>query len=151
MTQIESELIRLQDALRNPRAVASAELLVEELAARAFENVYRWDPDRLAAIRQQTDELKIIVTANESRKRADFVAKWIDTGTHHHSRNKEWGTGVAEKARSVLEKASWQVRAPHVTREGVTIEASIAVEDLVKAIPANASAIEKVEQALVRQ
>jgi hypothetical protein len=49
ISEIQNELVRLYDAIEDPTSVRSAELLAEEIAARATGNRYEWDGERLEA------------------------------------------------------------------------------------------------------
>lgn len=151
ITQIESELTRLGEAMATPVDVQAAELLAEEVAARAFPDTYRWDPDTLSAVHQLTDEAKILVTGNESAHEVELTATWTDNGTHHFAETRRWGLDAIAKARAALEKTGWVVRVQHVANTGITLKADIPVEELAPILSAAAGAVGKVNEAFIRQ
>jgi hypothetical protein len=121
------------------------------MAARAFHDSYTWNPDRLAAIHQVTDEAKVVLEGNESAREVQLTATWIETGTHHLGGTKRWCQDAANAAKASLEKSGWSVRIPRVNKDGLTVEAAIAVEKLAETISAAATAVVKVNEALIRK
>ena len=136
ISQIEGELVRLNEAYLDPSSVVSAELLAEELAARCpYE--YRWDDDRLMAIIELNSGLQVQISGNESLAKIVINSSWSSKGLHERKRVEKWMDSAVERCVSKLKGAGWKMRVRNVQRsQSVVIDAtlgiSIAASDLTK-------------------
>ncbi|MBX3413589.1 MAG: protein kinase [Pirellulales bacterium] len=146
VARIEDELVRLRDAATAPERVASAELLAEEIAARAFPNRYSWNSDRLQA---QCDmaSIKLVVEANEDLQQVICTFQWLKTGGEHHQNVKKWLPRAKDRALAALRVAGWEVRGTINTGQ-ISGEGRIGVSKLRGNVEKSAAAVAEVFQAL---
>jgi serine/threonine protein kinase len=145
MAGIQSELTRLCEALREPVGVRSAELLAEELASRAF-GEYKWDPDRIAAVRD-TSGFKVRIVGDESALEVIFEFEWLSTDNSQYDAIRKWLPRARENTEAILRKSGWK---PHVTMNTGQLRgrATISVDELRVNIAKHGVAIEEVMGAL---
>ena len=110
MSQILWELERLREALTKPQTVESAELLAEELAARSFDQPYKWSSDEFAARIDLPTGLSVAIRGDERRKVVEARVEWMRTDpSSHYSKVTKWLPRASEQAYSILSKARWKV------------------------------------------
>jgi hypothetical protein len=137
VTQIVSELERLHDAQLG-RAVDSAELLAEELAARCRYS-YEWNADRLEATLDSLPGLDVKLTAAETRNQVDLSIYWAH-GHSGHRKLRRWIPDALNKAASALRRA-WSVQIKEHKSSALTLTASVSVPQLFKRLDAPAEAL----------
>lgn len=106
VANIENELIWLEEAISNSSSVISAELLAEELAARALDNQYEWDRNSLMATHDIAN-VQLRVMGDEKQQRIRFEFAWLQQSQFHHQDVKRWLPKAQEKIISVFKKAGW--------------------------------------------
>lgn len=109
-TQIESEFGRLVATLRNPEEVDSAELLSEEIAARAVPGEYEWDENALAAGIELPSRVRISVTAKEASNQVELRIGWVSAGDEDRRGLEKYVRQSIDKAVSVLREGGWVVQ-----------------------------------------
>lgn len=151
MVEIENELLRLRKAFTDPQKMESAELLAEEVAARAFSTIYEWDSDQLAAVRKVTEDTKILVRGYETARCVSLEASWVQTGKHHRGDTKTWTNETGAKAATLLNRAGWSIRSNRQSANELRAEAEIPVEVLRERLRDAAEAVSRVSDALIRR
>jgi len=111
MTRIHGELVRLSNALRGTSHVDSAELIAEEIAARAdsLAGSYKWTDDALTAEIEIKSGYTIRIVGNESDKKVQLAMSWMHTGDHQFDSVRKYIKPAAEKAASALRRGGWHV------------------------------------------
>ena len=132
MSQIKDEVERLNAAFLDPTAVASAELLAEEMAARSRRE-YEWDDDRGTATIDLASGLVIRIAGDESGRVVAVNFNWSSTGEHDRKRVGKWMTGATERCVAALKRAGWRVKTKSVRRpQSIVLEATLSVSDAAK-------------------
>ncbi len=138
MTQIVSELLRLQDAMNNPNDVRSAELLAEELGARAFSSAYRWDRANLKAVGELPFEFSI--QGSETLRQLQAKVNWVHTGTESFKKIGKWLPEASQRIAAAFRRSDWDVKVSsanlqlEVVATIQTVNASMRFQDSVNSI-----------------
>jgi hypothetical protein len=148
MSQIKGELERIRAAFINPRNVVSAEMLAEELACRAMDRRYEWDPDRISAHFDSPTGLAAEVVGNETDGRVEIKIEWKRKNPAHHSTVTKWIPKAAEQAYAILRKAGWSVKGGTTVGYTVGVEASIRVHDVAQRVGEHSRIIAEVMKVL---
>ncbi len=146
MPQIESELLRLLEAIRDPQSVQSAELVAEELAANcAFMEGYSWNEDDTAAVKETASSLRLVVSGNESDRAVKVHLTWGQPGVHGRGENVgKWIPQKTERAVEILAKGGWEVAEVGHKWARTEVEATIPVKRVVESL---AQAIDTLDRA----
>ena len=108
MTQIISEVDRLMLCLKNPGLIRSAEIVAEELAARAFSNKYRWLRESLCAD-ISIGGIQVTICGSESAREITIVVTWTHTGSSSFKSVSQWLPDAADKIASRFRRIDWKV------------------------------------------
>ena len=131
LTQIESELGRLLQAVLSPASVRSAELLAEEVAARcSFTKEYEWNADSLSAIKDQPSGLRLEVQGDETRRRLIVSMNSGDPGVQAKKLGK-WIKPALGNARAILQSHGWKIEEDHLKYTHLVLSASLPSERVV--------------------
>lgn len=148
MTQINGELSRLISAFKYPENVVSAELIAEELAARAMQR-YEWIPDELAARSTFPTGLQLLLNGDESTQKVELWVKWLHDSKNPHSKVKKWVPAANDKAKSVLRQAGWSVtESTNTSSYEVAIVAEASSRLIAKSLESYATSLEDVIRCL---
>ena len=148
MTQIQSELQRLQEAILDPQAPKSAELVAEEIAARCrFSEGYEWDANMLAAVKQQASEVEFEIRGDESSSRVVASIRWGKPGVQGKRHLGKWIEPSMKSAREILLRSGWQVEESSSRYAHIQVVASLekhrALQDIVGTVDSLDSALDK--------
>jgi eukaryotic-like serine/threonine-protein kinase len=130
MSQINNELARLREALLEPSAVVSAELLAEEIVSRcpSLEG-YDWDDDRWIASRVLPSGVEASVRADESSRVVWLHLDWRDRGSQDWKSINRWIPSAIDIARGALERGGWQEVQSDRTAGTMSMRAVIRAEE----------------------
>lgn len=149
--QIEDELLRLRQALSAPESVRSAELLAEELVARAFPgDPYHWSQDGATATRRVVRQVTLSVSGSEALSTVELRAHWTQTGDFQRGTTGQWASDSTAKIRNLLLKESWNIEDSKSSQGELFIHARIDVETVATRIPAASTVLRRVSEALSR-
>lgn len=151
VSQLEAELLRLKSALENAEGVDSAELLAEELMARAFQGQYEWDSDKFAAVRRVVNEIQLVVSGDESARQVRMFVSWTQTGEFHLGKTSKWAQETGGKIAELLRRDGWVISEDRRGREGIVIVAAMDVQELAARIADCARTLSKVNSSLIRK
>jgi hypothetical protein len=126
LNQINTELERLSSALERPELVAAADLLAEEIAARAeYASDYVWNEDEVAARLHRPSGLKIAVGGDETRQRVTLRLEWSTVGLQDRKLTEQWLPEATKVAAAALGKANWVVTLHDVRSQQLQIVAEV--------------------------
>jgi hypothetical protein len=129
MSQMETELKRLQDAVEWPMRVRSAELLAEELAARStIMEGYEWDENWCRATVALPGGIGLSIRGDDPRGRVRLTLSRLETGVEEWKRRGKFVVPAAKVAVDKLQSARWKVAPPQIDRETVHVEADVDVD-----------------------
>lgn len=129
MAQIRGELDRMLEALQHPGDVVSAELLAEEVVARAdLSYPYRWDSDRVQASVELLSGIEIDVRGDEVNRRVDLTVGWTSTGNQDRSRLYKWVPRATSEAAGALRRAGWNVEVSKSSAQATHLSGRVPVE-----------------------
>lgn len=131
VSQIESELLRLQEAFTTPKAVRSAELWAEELAARTNDHVYEWDNDKNCATIRVPSNLVVSVQGNESKREVVVGSRWMADGSSKHAKVTKWIKESASQVYGILNPAGWLVSTNQASSGTLDVTATITVDRII--------------------
>ena len=148
MTQIQSELQRLQEAVLDPQAPKSAELVAEEIAARCrFSEGYEWDANMLAAVKQQASEVEFEIRGDESSSRVVASIGWGKPGVQGRRHLGKWIEPSMNSAREILLRSGWQIEESSSRYAHIQVVASLeknrALQDIVGTVDSLDSALDQ--------
>jgi serine/threonine protein kinase len=124
LSQIQTELDRLNHAVRVPDSVDDTELLVEELAARipAMQG-YTWSDDDLTASKALPTGLSFALRADLQRDQIDLRVEWNSRGVEERSSILKYLGPATNKTRDQLRSAGWSDVHANVDGMSVHIDA----------------------------
>lgn len=128
VSQIQGELLRLQEAYKSPKSVRSAELWAEELAARTVDLPYIWDSDKNCATIRVPSNLVVNVQGNESKREVCVGVRWMHDGSGKHSKVSRWIRDSSSKVYGLLNPAGWSVSTNQATSGTLDMTATISVD-----------------------
>jgi serine/threonine protein kinase len=132
MSQIEGELLRLEEAFLSPDSVKSAELIAEELITRSnWRDKYKWDEDKLLAEISLLSGIKIKIRGVESETKIDMSIEWTNKGFQNRKRLTKWLPQAATQVESSLKKRNW-ITSSNIEQQYLHIQASIKVDGILK-------------------
>jgi serine/threonine protein kinase len=140
MATIDSELIRLREAFLMPSKVKSAELLAEELAARALAG-YKWNSDILEA-HLEVGGCTLSLRANENSLEVTFKYGWLQSENDQYPSVRKWLPRASDGIKSILESKGWRVNST-IGRGSIQGTATISVSSLTTNLIVHADAIEE--------
>ena len=144
MAQIKDELDRISEALLSPSRVVSAELLAEEIAARAVDR-YEWNDDQICATVSLPSGLAIMISGDESTRNVVVNISWTSSGRQERKRVEKWMNRASNQCISALKDLGWCIQANNIARyELVVIVAELGVETAAKTLNAQAEVVEQV-------
>jgi eukaryotic-like serine/threonine-protein kinase len=108
VSQIKDELKQLLQAVQNPSAVRSAELLAEELAHRAFPVPYHWNRDTTAA-EAHAGGLTIALQGLEKSAQVKFMCGWSQQGNERFETVRKWLPNASNAAEAALRRKQWRI------------------------------------------
>jgi serine/threonine protein kinase len=145
VAEIEGELTRLMEAEAKPLEVASAELLAEELAARANRGYdYDWDDERGAAEVKMAGGVLLRLIASERERLVRVEASWTRSGAEAHQRVEKWAPAAIDRVRAALEGGGWEDINPQRAPGSLRVSCSKRVVALAAALDDASACIEKV-------
>ena len=149
MSQILGELQRLLETIGAPGSVFAADVLAEEIAARAesFED-YVWDPNRSAARKQIPTGLALELRGVESSRRIELLISRTTTGVEDWKRISRWVPQASENCSAILKAGGWQLSTSHADRNTLKIEATVSVESAHTSISSLSNTLDKAARAL---
>lgn len=133
MTRINSELARLQKAMKAPNLVSSAELLAEEIASRCplVCDSYSWDIDKNEAHAVlSSSKADIRFVGNETTQRVEFRINWSSSGFDSYKSIAKYVQKARDQGYAALKKAGWRVEAMKADVRDAGVEASYHIRDL---------------------
>ena len=148
MSQILGELERLLDSLINPHRVVSAEMLAEELACRALDHRYKWNPNQLSANYESPTGLTAEIVGNETAGQIAITIEWIQRNEADRAKVTKWIPKASDQAHSVLLKAGWKGMVGTNVGYTVGIKAYIETADLAQQMDKHGRVISKVMRIL---
>jgi serine/threonine protein kinase len=108
LAQVQAEIERLHAAVLDPSSVSSAELLAEEVAARAeYMRSYVWNQDRPEAVRQLGSGVVCVVAADSPNERICLTLSWNASGVEQREDIAKYLPRKVDKAVSDLRAAGW--------------------------------------------
>lgn len=153
MAQIQGELERLTEVLRDPSQVPSADLWAEEIAARAVQALgtgydYTWDPDLSTSRVKLPRGLALSFRGSEEDHEVKLSLQWVGTGDAKYENLKKYLPAHCDRAADALKKGGWRLqKKPDVHTDLVTFEARMSVSllrtEYEKAADAAAHALEE--------
>ena len=124
--QLDDEIERLRSAHLEPNGVVSAELVAEELAARATSE-YSWDDNTATATIVTPAGVKVRVAGDEGREMIVLRLGWDSSGKENRRRVGRWLGSAAEDCVARLKKTGWSIVARNVQKpQSMAIEARVA-------------------------
>ena len=133
VSQIEGELLRLQEACNKPKVVKSAELWAEELAARVSEGNYQWDDDSNRAMFRIPTNLSVTLEGSESRLEVAVGFRWVADGSGKHSKVTKWIRDSAPQVYRIMHQAGWNVSTNNATSGILDVSGTISVDRITQA------------------
>lgn len=107
MSRIEGELDRLREAQAGLLPVQSAELLAEEIGARAFKGRYEWDDDASTAT-YKVGGTCINISGDERSRKVIVEFNWLKGGDDNNQSVKKWLPNAKNKILSLFNNAGWR-------------------------------------------
>lgn len=149
MSQIAGELTRLDQALRNPSTVESAELLCEELVARSsLAGMYIWEEDENTARLTLETGVSVSVTGDETARAVKIAMSWTDDGSHNRRNVGRWIPKACNKANSALKRVGWHSEVLAGTAKHSHVAAQIPVGPLRRNLVVSAEALSQAVAAM---
>jgi serine/threonine protein kinase len=143
MGQIEAELSRLNEALRDPANVQSVELLAEEIAIRAESlSMYQWNADRSSAQYRTQSGLRVEVAADELAKAIDVRLDWETTGMEDRKRLSDLINNAKNRAAERLGAGGWRIHRRETNVGGFRVAASVDRAEARRNLPKLSAAID---------
>jgi len=141
--QLRSELTRLADAQRSITSVQSAEMIAEELAARTSLLVpYEWDAETYAVVKSFGTGLSVTLRGNEASREIELRIRRVAGEADNRNRLGDAIARARDSVRIALREAGWAVHA-EAGQGMLTVEASIAAEDVVNGFPAATDSVRR--------
>ena len=136
MTQIQAELQRLLETVRDPLSPRSAELVAEEIAARCeFSSGYEWNPNQLSAIKTQPSGVRFEIRGDESARRVIVSISWGDPGVTGRRHLGKWIEPSLESTEEILFSSGWEIEQTRTNYAHLSISASMSVGDALNRLP----------------
>lgn len=132
VSQIEGEVLRLQEAFTKPKAVRSAELWAEEIAARISDLRYDWDNDKNCATIRIPSNLVITLNGSESKRDINVGIRWVADGSGKHSKVTKWIRESASRVYSILKPLGWTVSTNNASAGTLDMTAVITVDRILQ-------------------
>jgi serine/threonine protein kinase len=149
MSQIESELTRLDQALQNPSKVESAELLCDELVARSsLAGIYIWEEDENTARVTMETGVSVSVKGDETARAVRIALSWTDDGTHNRKKVGKWIPKACDKANAALKRVGWRSEVVARTANHSHVAADIPVGALRRNLGVSAEALSQAVKAM---
>jgi eukaryotic-like serine/threonine-protein kinase len=144
VSQVVAELLRLEQAVRDPTTVLAADMIGEEIAARSQSMAdYHWDDDALAAEVGRPSGLAIHVSGDEGKRSVLIRIEWRPTGTEERKRVGKWSADVTPQAVASLKKGGWKVVVDDAGKDGVLIAAEYRLSDVPTPFDSLSSSLDK--------
>lgn len=107
--EITAELRRMEETLKNPESVRSAELIAEEIAARNADHEYEWDEDKYSARILLASGISIVLHADESQRNIELWISWDSRGDISINRRNvgKYATNEIDNTISMMRKHGW--------------------------------------------
>lgn len=123
MAQIKDELERLREAVLNPKAVESAEMIAEEIAARTdVLSHYQWDADQAHVSVELPTGLGVALFGDEAKRSLILQLNWISTGMQPWKQVWRWVPEAAKTTKDILESSQWSIEAFNLDLGGKSMQ-----------------------------
>jgi len=135
VSQIVAELSRLRMTVDNPPNVIAADMIAEEIAARAeCMSGYEWDRDKLAAWIARASGVMLRLSGEESNSQVVLRLEWNFPGNTDWRRTGKW-VDAANKAADALVKGGWHIDHRDKGVQRMELLATKPVEDVHPILP----------------
>ena len=152
LAQVESDLSRLQEILRFPNRLPSAELVAEELLARAYDpKRCIWLDDQFTAQIELASGLIVATRGNEASNDVGVRFDWSSRGLRWTRNDSKSLNEAMSSACNVLKAEGWRVQNRSTSGQTAYLNATIDVEAVAKNFRRAASTIAKAAQYLAPQ
>ncbi len=152
LAQVEGELSRLEQILCVPIGVPSAELVAEELLARAYAlGRYDWLEDELTAQIQLPTGLTISIRGDEASETLTLRLSWTSRGERIRKGEAKWLKEALHSATDYLRAQGWSVETPNTFGQEGNVKATIHVRAISDDLGRGANCINRVAQLLTFQ
>jgi serine/threonine protein kinase len=152
LAQVESELSRLEQILRFQHRPPSAELVAEELLARSYEaSRCVWLDDQLTAQVELASGLVVSISGKEASQDIDLRFSWSSREVRWTKAQGKWLTDGMTSSCNVLASNGWRIGIRSTSDLTAHLDATIAVETVMKNLRRAASTIAKAAQCLTPQ
>jgi hypothetical protein len=122
LSQILAELERMLTAVATPENLAAADVVAEELAARAaYLQDYRWDEDSLTASVQRPTGLTCRLAGDLAKSQVSLVIEWTNLGNDVWKRVNKKLPDASRAAHEALEKAGWHCETPSIRNQHMAV------------------------------
>ncbi|MBX9904020.1 MAG: protein kinase [Burkholderiales bacterium] len=143
MSQIESELTALLDAVQNPLKVVSAELATEEIANHSnLMEGYMWNLDESSASITLPSGTSIQLQADEIGKAINLKLSWGRTGLEERKGIGKTISAAMNKSIERLRSGGWIVVRPEIKVSEFSIDAKCDIQDALPKIKKLGSTID---------
>ena len=149
LSQIESELIRIKNALEKPNDVSSSELYLEELMSSAATGTDRTWQENIPGFEFSLPgggDCKL--QADEGPGMINLKLRWEDEGTLPRKNVGKWLPAAIRRAAALLSKGGWGTNEPSTNPQSAFLTASISVEVLRKQFDRSVRAFDEAVDAL---
>ncbi|WP_369137378.1 protein kinase domain-containing protein [Modestobacter versicolor] len=149
LSQIAGEIGRLRAANDDPRTVASAELITEELATglRAFGG-YSWEADTLTAKKSSPTGLSLALQADEVGDLIKLSVEWNRTGVEQRTGLTKFVRRNAQTLSARLSSAGWRIVHENVGASDLSLRCTINASPVARRIAQLATATENALDAM---
>jgi len=125
LSQIRGELERLRSVASAPEEVSDADLLAEELLARAYRSDYVVNADATSFQRTSVSGVSMEARGAQNSKAVELNIRWTDSGQNDHRRVKKWVEPSMHSAIEMLKSVGWKVVEQRFSPQDLEIKAVV--------------------------